>query len=323
MSQSPLPAHPGRSPFRRGFTLIELLVVIAIIAVLIALLLPAVQQAREAARRTQCKNNLMQIGIALNNYMMAHNVLPPGTENDTGPIVSKEGAGYHMGWLAQILPYIEQQNAYSKIDFDVSVYDPANTRIRNLRQRTFICPSDPANPPMHTLQSTNYCGVHNDFEAPIDVNQNGVLFLNSSVRYEDIRDGSSNTLYVVESRYDAVRGALGWMAGTRSSLRSLVMAIPLNKGEGGGQGEATEFRFIPHEVGTFSNTLDLQRQMAELANQDPTAVETVGGPSSFHPSGFHVLFGDGSAKFISSNISSNVLRLLGHRADGEIIDEDY
>src|SRR5262249_55096186 len=103
----------GRPDYRHrqaGFTLIELLVVIAIIAVLIALLLPAVQQAREAARRTQCKNNLMQINIALTNYMMAHNVLPSGTVNDVGPILSKEGAGYHMGWLAQILPYIEQHN---------------------------------------------------------------------------------------------------------------------------------------------------------------------------------------------------------------------
>ena len=82
-----------RATRHSGFTLIELLVVIAIIAVLIALLLPAVQQAREAARRTQCKNNMMQIGLALNNYMMAHEVLPPGTQNDTGPIQSKEGAG--------------------------------------------------------------------------------------------------------------------------------------------------------------------------------------------------------------------------------------
>src|SRR6187431_609282 len=100
--------HSRRS---RGFTLIELLVVIAIIAVLIALLLPAVQQAREAARRAQCKNSLCQIGLAIHNYEMAHNVLPPGSVNPTGPVRS-EPIGYHMSWAVQILPYLEHQNVF-------------------------------------------------------------------------------------------------------------------------------------------------------------------------------------------------------------------
>ena len=167
----------SRHSRRAGFTLIELLVVIAIIAVLIALLLPAVQQAREAARRTQCKNNLMQIGLALQNYMMGHEVLPPGTQNVSGPIVSKEDAAqYHMGWITQILPYVEQQNVYHHIDFTQSVYAPANTSVRVRPIHMLICPSDP-----HTwgkpASLTTYCGVHNDYEAPIDVSQNGVLFL--------------------------------------------------------------------------------------------------------------------------------------------------
>ena len=87
-----------------GFTLIELLVVIAIIAVLIALLLPAVQAAREAARRAQCVNNLMQLGIAMQNYESSHEMLPPGVVNLTGPILDQP-KGYHFGWLVQILPY--------------------------------------------------------------------------------------------------------------------------------------------------------------------------------------------------------------------------
>ena len=320
------PSHhvpPIRHPFRSGFTLIELLVVIAIIAVLIALLLPAVQQAREAARRTQCKNNLMQIGIALNNYMMAHNVLPPGSQNSTGPIVSKEDGGYHMGWLTQILPYIEQQNAYAKIDFDLSVYDPANKLVRHSHQGTFNCPSDRRTPPSGQIQTTNYCGIHNDFETPIDVDQNGVLFLNSSVRYEDVRDGSSNTFYVVETRLDAT-SALGWMAGTRSSLRNVVIAVPKTTNNNGGQPGAEEYTFASHKVGTFSDTDDLQRQLAELARQESnadgqTVAEVVGGPSSYHAGGFHALLGDGATRFISFNISPTLLRNLAHRADGEIL----
>src|SRR5579883_167327 len=104
-----------------GFTLIELLVVIAIIAVLIALLLPAVQAAREAARRIQCVNNLMQIGLALQNYQSAHEVLPPGTVNETGPIQSIP-SGYHMSWMRQVLPYVEQKGVDAHIHDKFSIY---------------------------------------------------------------------------------------------------------------------------------------------------------------------------------------------------------
>src|SRR5438874_5474009 len=103
----------ARTPRRcRGaFTLIELLVVIAIIATLIALLLPAVQQAREAARKTQCRNNLMQIGLALHNYEMAHECLPPGSIDPNRPI-RNEAKGFHVGWIVQLLPFLDQTNTF-------------------------------------------------------------------------------------------------------------------------------------------------------------------------------------------------------------------
>src|SRR6187551_2927825 len=100
---------------RSGFTLIELLVVIAIISVLIALLLPAVQAAREAARRVQCVNNLMQLGIALHNYESSHEILPPGVINPTGPILNTP-KGYHAGWMLQLLPFIEQRSVARRYD---------------------------------------------------------------------------------------------------------------------------------------------------------------------------------------------------------------
>ena len=109
-----LPAYSQRR--LRGFTLLELLIVIAIVAVLIALLLPAVQQARENARRVQCQNNLVQLGVALQHYNQTFSVLPPGCVNDVGPILA-DGQGYRIGWIAQILPFLGQDGLWHQVNF--------------------------------------------------------------------------------------------------------------------------------------------------------------------------------------------------------------
>ncbi len=132
--------HPTFRPLRHGFTLIELLVVIAIIGILIALLLPAIQAAREAARRASCVNKLMQIGLALHQYELAHEGLPPGTIDTKGPIESK-AEGYHMSWIVQILPYVDEKTTFRNIDFDHSVYSPENAAVRAMGLSQFICPS--------------------------------------------------------------------------------------------------------------------------------------------------------------------------------------
>ena len=124
--------------FVNGFTLVELLVVIAIIGVLVALLLPAVQAAREAARRASCANNLTQIGLAVHNYEMAHGVYPPGTIDAAGPITNKP-TGYHHNWIVQIMPYIEEQNAYNLLDKKLSVYDPKNAAVAASPPVTVVC----------------------------------------------------------------------------------------------------------------------------------------------------------------------------------------
>src|SRR5437763_15985646 len=108
-------------PRRHGFTLLEMLVVTAVIGVIISLLLPAVQQAREGARRLSCRNNLMQIGLALRNYESAHGCLPPGSVDPHRPIKSEE-KGYHVGWVVQILPHLEQFSIFNAFDFSVGVY---------------------------------------------------------------------------------------------------------------------------------------------------------------------------------------------------------
>jgi len=187
---------------RAGFTLIELLVVIAIIAILIALLLPAVQQAREAARRTQCKNNLMQLVLAAHNYEMAYEVLPPGTVNAQGPIKNSPD-GYHVSWMVQLLPFLDQAAMYRLFDFKENVYGAKNEKIRKAAVSAFKCPSDPVvrghfGRGGKDWALTSYAGNHHDVEAPIDADNHGVLFLNSSVRYQDITDGSSNTIFAGE-----------------------------------------------------------------------------------------------------------------------------
>ena len=125
-----------------GFTLVELLVVIAIISILVSLLLPAVQAAREAARRSSCINNLMQVGLALNNYEMTLEHLPPGTINPSGPIQSVE-VGQHISWVVPILPFFEETAAYNRIDQKLGAYDPVNAEttmsLSAMKRRNSVC----------------------------------------------------------------------------------------------------------------------------------------------------------------------------------------
>ncbi|WP_337173975.1 DUF1559 domain-containing protein [Paludisphaera sp.] len=286
---------------RPGFTLIEVLGVIAIIAVLIALLLPAVQAAREAARRSQCVNNLMQIGVALHNYEGAFEVLPPGVVDEgNGPILDQP-KGYGFGWLVRLAPYMEMKNVYNHFNFQVGLYDEVNQTTRARLLSSFICPSDPRGGRRdgHEFPASSYVGMHHDVEAPIAADNRGVLFLNSAIRYEDVPDGSSNTIYAAEKRIDGTD--LGWASGTRATLRNA--GSPPNARDGvlihaeGGPIERAAYQSDPEHAGKF-----------------------VGGIGSYHPGGANTLFGDGSVKFIKDSMAIGTFRLLVNRADGEVID---
>ncbi len=291
---------------RPGFTLIELLSVVAIIAVLIALLLPAVQASREAARRTMCHNNLLQLGIALGNYVSTHEVLPPGVVNATGPIQNTP-VGYHMGWTVQILPFLEQGNVYRLFDFRRGVYEGTNFSAQSHRLGVLMCPSD------SRPGTSSYMGCHHDVEAPIDVDNHGVLFLNSHVAYDDITDGRAYTLLVGE----ALGGpSLGWASGTRGTLRNTGSAINEPDPTAPGPGFGT------FGGPSYSSLTESQEELAALTKSGALPMTFVGGFSSYHKNGVNFLFCDGSVRFVIATIDQRIYRRLGNRADGQLIGGD-
>ena len=282
----------------RGFTLVELLVVITIIGILIALLLPAVQAAREAARRATCLNNLTQLGIALQNYESTHGVLPPGTIDKHGPIHNKP-EGYQMSWLVQLLPYIEEGNTFKHIDFSVGVYDKKNAAARAINLSLLVCPTYGAqhNPPgvfagAGTWAVSDYAACYHDVEAPIDVDNQGVMYLNSHISQKDVTDGTTHTIYVGEKLSDTAD--LGWMSGTRATLR--------NTGTPPGQGLGRIQRWDVHQPEPLANDL------------------TVGGFESEHPGCCNFLFGDCRVTTISYNVDAKIFQQLGSRADGKLLE---
>ena len=284
----------------RAFTLVELLVVIAIIGTLVGLLLPAVQAAREAARRCSCLNNTTQLGLALHNHEFHTGHFPAGVINPDGPI-RNEAVGQHLSWTVQVLPYMEQTNLFRMFDQQAGAYAEVNDKLRRANIAVLRCPSSPG--PRSGDQGgapigwSSYAGCHNSIEAPIDVGNDGLLFLNSRIRFDDILDGSSHTLLVSEHlsedepNQEGSPVEFGWPSGTRATLRN-----------------------------TGRIEQPSMRRISGLAEDEPVekGLLFVGGFGSYHPGAAVVSMADGSTRAIGNSINPEVLHALGSRAGGEL-----
>lgn len=295
---------------RHGFTLIELLVVIAIIAVLVALLLPAVQQAREAARRSQCRNNLKQIGIALHNYHASYNLFPPGYVS--GAVYPATSNGW--GWCAQLLPYLDQGPLHNSINFQLPIENAANLPRLSTNLPGMLCPSDQTGAGPFSITdaggtviipaaaaSSYVATVGDDGSEADDLTGNGVFYRNSRTRIADILDGTSMTVLVGERAFAFVNGT--WSGAPNNAI---VKAGNMN----------------PWKFATATSPIFVQAHN----NWINIMTDSDGGLddfSSLHAGGAQLLFGDGSVRFIPSITADGPLRRsfwgMGTRNGGEII----
>ena len=315
---------------RSGFTLIELLVVISIISVLIALLLPGVQSAREAARRAQCVNNLKQLGLAMHNYEQANTCLPAAEMQFLGMI---NGSNYSA--ISQALPYFEQGVLFSAINFSLFDVDPSNNTVMVTSIKNLICPSDTFNPVPTYGAQTNYMadmgsGIvwQSSNYAPNTTlpMPSGVFYGNSATRFSEITDGLSNTGFYCE------RVVGDSLTGVVSPIADVFFdpGAPLTPDDALAQCLALNIYNPANQIPMIMGVPWVDGQHIFLHVTPPNTRScgffivnrAVMPPSSYHPGGVDMLFGDGSVKFIKNSINLQNWRALGTRNGGEVISAD-
>lgn len=316
-----------------GFTLIELLVVIAIIAVLISLLLPAVQSAREAARRAQCTNNLKQLGLALHNYEGANGLLPPGRTS------------YPHLWsgIAQILPYLEQTVISNAINFNhgpvtsggVSGEPNVTAVVRIIN--AFLCPSDPKTDRVSAkFGPTNYLGNagtgdYNGGSFRIDAGPmpNGIFFDRASVRFSAITDGLSNTVAMSESLKGDGNNPTGVgltginvrtqmaMIGTSATDTTEPACSAATNWVGDRGQEWCRGSFV---MSNYNHFYTPNSKSPDCSN--PGRAKAITAARSSHPGGVNTLLCDGSVRFMKDSVALQTWRALSTRNGGELLSAD-
>jgi len=319
-----------RETARPGFTLIELLVVIAIIAVLIALFLPAVQQAREAARRSQCKNNLKQIGLALHNYHGTHSVLPPAAINpgcqygNVSPPFPPNMQVKNITGHLFMLPFLDQGVLYNKLDFSspmglsahANVTDPSATAaasnmavLKKTRLGIFACPSDPFDRPGTNSSTSNYYYT-------IDYYRTSYSFINS-----DWKDNSESRALFWNSADNLhhLRSPFGTNGAARFRDVSDGLSNTVFLCESPMEKSSTDYG--PY-WGTWTNTYTLTLLFGTIntPNAPPNPRVYACVPGSHHTGGCHALLGDGSVRFLSQTMNFSSFKNLVRIADGNVLD---
>ena len=297
-----------KSLSRRGFTLVELLVVIAIIGVMVGLLLPAVQAAREAARRMSCTNNLKQIGLAMHNYHDTYNRFP-----------AAHAACCFGTWVVPVMPYVELGNVadlyqnWGGTDATGPRYGaaPNTTNVTDNRYPVFTCPSDLENRPIGQMTNHNYAVNFGNTGAAQQANLNGVVFgdapfvqdVNKRIGMRNLVDGTSNTLLVSEVRQGQksdLRGFLWW--GDASKFTTyLAINSPL-----------------PDRIYTLSYCNPVPGMPCDISTADNPAMFA---SRSLHPGGVNSLLGDGSVRFFSETMNLQIWRGLSTSNAGEVLEE--
>lgn len=286
---SRLSTRLSRPKLQRGITMPEVLVLVVIAGILLCLLLPALVRGREKTRKNLCEARITKLIRSVQKFESAAGTFPAGSINPTGPIANEPKGELHHNWITQLLPFLDEPTLFGEINPELSVYDDKHKFVRATLIPGLICPGSPkldSSKPL-AVRPSCYAASYHDSEQPLDRDNNGVFFRNSRLTQKDILDGMEYTLFLGEVRLRKEEPNLGWMSGTRATLRN---------------------------TGKPPNSIE-----PPIEQRDKFYMGTFG---SWHAGMTHMAMGDGRVTAVSNSIDPTAYRQLGGRQDGAAAPSD-